>query len=79
MDKFKVIIASDVDYDKLIAEIYYEGKFVALIDQDNGINDMRIEFPGSENSEPPIIKTLPLQEFVDAINRARDLLLTREI
>ena len=43
-NKFQIQIASDVDYNDLIAEIYTESRFIALIHQENGKNDLRISF-----------------------------------
>ncbi|KAA5931178.1 MULTISPECIES: hypothetical protein [Pantoea] len=43
-DHLKIVIASDVDYENLIAEIYRDDEFIALLQQEDGINDIKIEF-----------------------------------
>lgn len=48
--KLKVIIASDVDYENLIAEIYFDNEFVALLQQEDGVHNLKIEF--SANIKP---------------------------
>ncbi len=43
-DHLKIVIASDVDYENLIAEIYRNDEFIALLQQEDGINDIKVEF-----------------------------------
>jgi hypothetical protein len=70
----EVTIASDTDYKDLVAEIYCDGKFVALINQDNGVDDLRLEFPA--HSKPSAVcSSVGLDWFVDAIQKAKDHLL----
>lgn len=75
MKNFEFVVASDVDYDKLIAEIYYNDKYVALINQDKGPDGITIEFPGPDQSLAAITRVVPLEEFVAALKHARNLLL----
>ena len=70
----QVTIASDTDYKELVAEIYCDGKFVALINQDSGVDDLRLDFPA--NSEPSAVcNSVGLDWFVDAVQQAKDQLL----
>ncbi|MDH0053346.1 hypothetical protein ACVWWU_002527 [Pantoea sp. PA1] len=69
-DPLKIVIASDVDYENLIAEIYCDNIFIALLQQDNGINDLRIEFSSD-------INTLNLDWFQNALNEAKKKLLNQ--
>ena len=41
--KFKITICSDVDYEELIAEIYYDEIYVGLLNQDRGPDQLEIE------------------------------------
>ncbi len=75
MDTFEFLVASDIDYDKLIVEIYFEGRFVALLNQDRGPDNVTIEFPSPDQSDSAIVRAVPLDGFMEAISRARDLLL----
>ncbi len=69
-----VTIASDTDYKQLVAEIYCDGMFVALISQDHGPDDLRLEFPA--NSDPSTVcRSVGLDWFVDAVWKAKDQLL----
>jgi len=45
MNRIETIIASDTDYDELIAEIYVDGQYVAQITQELGPEKMRLELP----------------------------------
>lgn len=42
--QLKIIVASDVDYEKLIAEIYCGEEFIALLQQEDGENNIKVEF-----------------------------------
>ncbi|CAI0787191.1 hypothetical protein [Serratia quinivorans] len=42
--QLKIIVASDVDYEKLIAEIYCDEEFIALLQQEDGDNNIKVEF-----------------------------------
>ena len=69
-----VTIASDTDYKQLVAEIYCDGMFVALISQDHGPNDLRLEFPA--NIDPSTLcRSVGLDWFVDAVRKAKNQLL----
>jgi len=46
-NQLKIVIASDVDYEYLIAEIYCDDEFIALIHQENGLDNLQVEFPGT--------------------------------
>jgi len=71
---FDFLIASDDEYEKVFIEIYYEGKFVALINQEKGLDNLEIEFPGVDVIESLIIRRLPLKEFLDLVNQAAEKL-----
>ncbi|EKM5716655.1 hypothetical protein B1H42_13775 [Enterobacter cloacae subsp. cloacae] len=49
-DRLKIVIASDVDYENLIAEIYLNDEFIALLQQENGVDDLKVEFASNINS-----------------------------
>lgn len=49
-DRLKIVIASDVDYENLIAEIYLNDEFIALLQQENGVDDLNVEFASNINS-----------------------------
>lgn len=68
--EFDYLIASDDTHEKVFIEIYYQKKFVALISQENGLDNLEIEFPGTNLVESLIIKKLPLSEFLDLVAQA---------
>lgn len=65
----QITIASDVDYDKLIAEIYCDDRFVALISQEDGSNNLVLEFPETAPGVP-VCRSVDLRWFMDAIGQA---------
>lgn len=71
----KILISSDLSYEKLVAEIYYKDKFVALINQERGINDLEIEFPSSNFSEDFVERKIPLNFLKAAIEEATEALI----
>lgn len=64
----RIIIVSDQEHEKVVAEIYREDKFVALVSQDDGIPI--VEMPGPGMDEEYITRTLPLQHLCDALEIA---------
>lgn len=69
-DSLKIIVSSDVDYESLIAEIYFDDILIALLQQENGINDIRIEFSSD-------INTINFDWFQIALNEAKKKLLNQ--
>lgn len=66
-DKFTVIIASDEIHDKVFAEIYSSEKFGALVSQDDGLDNMKIEFPDLVVDEAAIMRIVELEPFREAL------------
>jgi len=67
-DHLKVVIASDVDYENLIAEIYRNDEFIAILQQEDGINDIKVEFSSN-------ISALNFDWLQNALNEAKRKLL----
>ena len=67
-----VRVSFDPDYEDMVAEIYFDGRCLALISQDEGRNRPTIEiFP-----EPSVgVRKLPLAELEAAIALAKRRLL----
>lgn len=42
-EKFKVRICSDLDYEDLVADIYFEDQIVAMLTQEQGFENLKIE------------------------------------
>ncbi|MDB6081217.1 MAG: hypothetical protein JWO53_489 [Chlamydiia bacterium] len=70
-DRFKIIMSSDVGYDELCAEIFYEGQFVAIVTQEEGLENMRIEIAPSLDKKAWNFK---FSEFEKVLNSARTAL-----
>jgi hypothetical protein len=70
MGNFEIIIGSPIDYEKLVAYIIIEGKHVALINQDEGFDKLKIEF-----FEEPKVKEVDFDLFIKALHAAKRALL----
>ncbi|MDX6039418.1 hypothetical protein [Scandinavium lactucae] len=71
-DKYqlKIVVASDVDYENLIAEIYCDGEFIALLQQEDGEGNIKVEF--SSNA-----RAIDFDWFQYALSEARKTLLNK--
>jgi hypothetical protein len=67
---FETMIASPPEYDELVAEIYYDGKFVALVSQERGPGLFDIETPGPPLVEKEVTRKVELSGFWKAVEEA---------
>ncbi len=70
-ESFSLMIASDDEHDRVFAEIYCSGLFVALISQEQGPESAMIELPDPGFAETHIIRKVSLQGFQEAIEKAK--------
>jgi hypothetical protein len=68
--RFSVMIASDMDHEKVYAEIYCDERFVALISQERGPEHKVLELPGPGLVEERICREVSLEEFLRALQLA---------
>ncbi len=67
---FDTMICSLSDHDKLVAEIYYNGLFVALVSQERGEGLFDIETPGLTLVESLVIRKVDVDGFIKAVEVA---------
>ncbi len=67
---FRVMIASDMDHDKVYAEIYCDDKFVGLVSQEHGVHSKVLEMPGPGFEEERISRKVDLAGFQRALELA---------
>jgi len=73
-NNFEILLSSDLNYKLLTAEIYFHGELLAILNQDEGLDNIKIEiYP------PDQLKkwTLNLHAFEQAINAAKKRLIDR--
>jgi hypothetical protein len=75
--KYEIKICSDLDYNMLIAEIYFDKKFLVLISQKEGSSNLKIEFPKLETKEDNLFTSLDLNTFEGALQAAKAKLLSK--
>jgi hypothetical protein len=74
-DDIEIQIADDEHHEKVFAEILYRGKLVAILSQENGPNDLLIEFPGRAAFEDMVARSISPDLFQSAIDTAKRSLL----
>lgn len=70
-NKIKIIIASDIDYENLIAEIYCNDEFIALLQQEDGKDAIKVEFS-------PDFKVINLELLQNILFEAKKKLLNKQ-
>jgi len=65
--EFTIVIASDSEHDEVFAEIYFQGKFVALVSQEKGLDQLRVEFPSSNIDESMVVREVDVDGFKQAL------------
>lgn len=68
---FEIILASPPEHDEIVAEIYFKGKFAALLAHDDLVGNFSIEFPDANQDDSLIARFLPLDGFLEAIREAK--------
>jgi hypothetical protein len=67
---FETVIASPPEYERLLAEIYYDGLFVAQISQERGEGVFDLETPGTDLVEEMVTRKVDLHELLRAVEEA---------
>jgi hypothetical protein len=70
-ENFEIVISSDIDYDDLCAEIYYKDQIVAMLSQENGVDNMIIDIYSSKNE----CWKFNLNDFDKIVLKAKKMLL----
>lgn len=73
-ETFSKTIASNTDYNKLVAEIYIVDRFVALLNQDEGSSSLKIDFLRDFNTHDTSL-SVNFDIFVAALAEAKRQLL----
>jgi hypothetical protein len=71
----RVQVCSDVDYERLVVEIYQNEKFVALISQEGANRELAVEFPGPDQNQSIVLRKVELNWFKMAIEEAERALI----
>lgn len=71
--RYQIIIGSPVDYEELVAYINIDGKDVALLNQDDGADKLKIEF-----FDEPKVSEVDYYVFLEALQVAKKDLLLEE-
>ncbi len=67
----EVLLSSDSSYEELTAEIFLDGKFIALLNQDDGVDNLIIEFPDKNVVEDMVLRKINLDDFERCLELAK--------
>lgn len=67
-NRFRIDISSDLDYEDLIADIYFKDQILAIVSQEEGFQNMRIQIYSSPNDE---FWDFRFDEFEEIIQKAK--------
>ena len=67
---FETVIASPPEYERLLAEIYYDGLFIAQITQERSEGVFDLETPGTDLVEEMVTRKVDLQGFLRSVEEA---------
>jgi hypothetical protein len=63
--RFKLVIASDVDYEELVGELYFDDQVVCLVTREEGPTNMKLQiFPPKDGSS----WIFPLADLTQALS-----------
>ncbi|CRX38808.1 hypothetical protein [Estrella lausannensis] len=63
---------SDLDYEEMVADICFDNQQIAIISQDGGVGNMKIEILPSGDADEAL--SFPLDEFINILSDARQKL-----
>jgi hypothetical protein len=69
--RFKIIMSSDLNYNELCAEIFFEDQFVGILTQEQGFENLEIEIHPPQNKKFWIFK---FSEFETVLKSAKEAL-----
>ena len=72
----EIIVCSDCHYEECVIEMYYKGKFIGLLNQDDGLDNVIIELPEDKEGidKDMLSHSVPLDIFEKALELAKSRL-----
>lgn len=67
---FTLLLASPFDYERLVAEIYYDGRYVMQVIEECAPGEFEVETPDLE-VDSMVVRRVPLVGLVVALEEAR--------
>jgi len=55
---FEVIISSDIEYEDLCSEIYFDGEFIGMIHQENGVDHPVFDLASKQEKKKKVLISL---------------------
>jgi hypothetical protein len=73
----KIVLSSDCHYDNLVAEIYIDDKYIALVSYDSK-KEFFVETPANNLDEAVVCHKVPYEVFINLLHDAKKKLLKEE-
>lgn len=72
----EIIVSSDSNYKECVIEMYYKRRFVGLLNQDAGLDNVIIELPETKKGidKSMLGYSIPLDAFEEALKMAKERL-----
>ena len=64
---FEIVVCSDPDYEDLVAEVSYQGEFLFLVSQDQGLDEAEIEVHARGDTLPWRLRLGELEQVLEAV------------
>lgn len=72
--EFKILLSSDLSYEYLIAEIYYGEELIAIIDREDGPENLNLQLFGASQKEARGLR-VNFYKYLEVIEKAKKRLL----
>lgn len=69
--KFFIQLCGDLDYEEMVADVYYENHAVGMITQEKGVEDMEVKL--FQLTVPNL--NMPLDDYIEALLEAKKRLI----
>lgn len=72
---YEVIIASPSEYEELVAEVYFDGLFIAQLNKEKGDEAIELEIADCVVEQSMVCRKIELKGFLETIETARKRLI----
>ncbi len=67
---FEIMLVSLPEYECLVAEIYFNKQYIALVSQERGPGKFDLHTPGLDFDETMVLRQVDVTCFIDAVQKA---------
>ncbi len=78
MTGYNIVIASPPEYEELVAEIYFDGNYIAQLNKENGDDHIELEIADAVVDQSMVCRKVDLNGFLEALEIARTKLVVKK-